>query len=94
MAGYKKDKQIKQREAPKGKHIMRAVDPEQYYSQKPAWSFAYADQEKWAFSKSRLENVFWSDVFPKMREPGNKDLGRNTDNRQEAKPFDRGRRLE
>lgn len=40
MAGSKKDKQIRQKEVPKGKSIVQGGDPEQYYSQNPAWTFA------------------------------------------------------
>lgn len=56
MAGSKKDKQIRQKEIPKGKSIAQGGDPEQYYSQNPAWTFANSDQEMWAFHKNALEN--------------------------------------
>ena len=45
MAGSKKDKKIKQKEIPKGRSIAQGGDPEQYYSDNPAWTFANADQE-------------------------------------------------
>lgn len=58
MAGSKKDKQIRQKEIPKGKSIAQGGDPEQYYSQNPAWTFANSDQEMWAFSQERLASKY------------------------------------
>lgn len=40
MAASKKYKQVRQREIPKGKNIAQGGNPEQYYSENPAWSFA------------------------------------------------------
>ena len=56
MAGSKKNKQVKQKEIPKGKSIAQGGDPAQYYSQTPAWSFANSDTEMWAFCKDTWVN--------------------------------------
>lgn len=44
MAVSKKNKQIKQKESPKGKSIAQGGNPEQYYIENPAWSFANTDR--------------------------------------------------
>lgn len=67
MAGFKKDKQIKQKEKPQGKSIAQGGDPEQYYSQNPAWTFANADQEMWAFSQDHIGEVIWSEIIPRLK---------------------------
>lgn len=67
MAGSKKDKQIKQKEIPKGKSIAQGGDPEQYYSQNPAWTFANADQEMWALSQEHIRELIWSEILPKLK---------------------------
>lgn len=66
MAGSKKDKQIKQKEIPKGRSIAQGGDPEQYYSQNPAWTFANADQEMWAFSQEHIGELIWSEILPRL----------------------------
>lgn len=67
MAGSKKNKQIKQREIPKGKSIAQGGDPEQYYSQNPAWTFANSDQEMWAFSREHIGDLIWSEILPRLQ---------------------------
>ena len=46
MAVSKKKKEVKQRENPNGRFIAQGGDPEQYYLEHPAWTFANADQER------------------------------------------------
>jgi hypothetical protein len=67
MADSKKDKQIKQKENPKGKSIAQGGDPEQYYSQNPAWTFANSDQELWAFSQEHIGDLIWSEILPRLK---------------------------
>ena len=57
MAGSKRKKEVKQREAPNGKRIAQGGDPERYYSETPAWTFANSDQEMWAFSRDHINTV-------------------------------------
>lgn len=38
MAGFKRKKEVKQKEVPKGKIIAQGGDPERYYSENPAWT--------------------------------------------------------
>lgn len=64
MAGSNKNKQIRQKEIPKGRSIAQGGDPEQYYSQNPAWSFANADTDMWAFSKKHIGDLIWSEILP------------------------------
>ncbi len=66
MAVSKKDKKIKQKENPKGKIIAQGGDPGQYYSQNPAWTFANADQEMWAFSQEHMGELIWTELFPRL----------------------------
>ena len=66
MAGYKKDKRIIQKEIPKGKNIAQGGNPEQYYSQNPAWTFANADHEMWAFSQEHIGQLIWSEILPRL----------------------------
>lgn len=67
MAGSKRKKEVKQREVPSGKHIAQGGDPERYYSEKPAWTFANSDQEMWAFSQERLGELFWTEILPRLK---------------------------
>ena len=66
MAGSKKDKRIIQKEIPKGKNIAQGGNPEQYYSQNPAWTFANADHEMWAFSQEHIGQLIWSEILPRL----------------------------
>ena len=67
MAGSKKMKQVKQKEIPRGKSIGQEKNPDQYYSQKPAWTFANTDQEMWAFSKGHIGEVIWTEIIPRLK---------------------------
>ena len=67
MAGYKKNKQIKQREIPKGKSIAQGGNPEQYYIENPAWSFASSDQNMWAFTKEHVGDLLWNEILPRLK---------------------------
>lgn len=67
MAGSKKDKKIKQKEIPKGRSIAQGGDPEQYYSENPAWTFANADQEMWAFSQEHIGEQIWTEILPRLK---------------------------
>lgn len=67
MADSKKDKKIKQKEIPKGKSIAQGGDPEQYYSQNPAWTFANSDQEMWGFTQERIGQLIWTEILPRLK---------------------------
>lgn len=67
MAGFKKNKQIRQKEIPKGKSIVQGGNPEQYYSQNPAWTFANSDQEMWAFTQEHIGELIWSEILPRLK---------------------------
>ena len=67
MAASKKYKQVRQREIPKGKNIAQGGNPEQYYSENPAWSFASSDQEMWSFSQKHIGNTIWTEIIPRLR---------------------------
>lgn len=68
MAVSKKDKRIKQREMPKGRSIAQGGDPEQYYSQNPAWTFANSDDQMWAFSQEHIGEVIWTEILPRLKD--------------------------
>lgn len=67
MAGSKPKKEVKQKEFPDGKHIAQGGDPERYYSENPAWTFANSDQEMWAFSQNHMGELFWTEVLPRLK---------------------------
>lgn len=67
MAGSKKDKQIRQKEVPKGKSIVQGGDPEQYYSQNPAWTFANSDQGMWSFTQEHIGDLIWNEILPRLK---------------------------
>lgn len=67
MAGSKRKKEIKQKETPKGKFIAQGGNPERYYSENPAWSFANSDQEMWAFSEDHMGSLFWTEILPRLK---------------------------
>lgn len=67
MAVSKRKKEIKQKEFPDEKRIAQGGDPERYYSENPAWTFANADQEMWAFSQGHIEKVFWIEILPRLK---------------------------
>ena len=67
MADSKRKKEVKQKEVPKGKIIAQGGDPERYYSENPAWTFANADQEMWAFSRDHIGTVIWSEILPRLQ---------------------------
>ena len=67
MAVSKKNKQIRQREIPKGKSIAQGGNPGQYYSENPAWSFANSDQEMWPFSQEHIGEMIWKEIFPRLK---------------------------
>lgn len=68
MADSKRKKEIKQREIPRGKYIAQGGNPGRYYSENPAWAFAYSDQEMWAFSEEHVKDLFWKEIFPRLRD--------------------------
>lgn len=67
MAGSKKNKQIKQKEIPKGKSIAQGGNPEQYYTENPAWSFANSDQSMWSFNQEHIGELIWTEILPRLK---------------------------
>ncbi len=67
MADSKKAKQIKQKEIPKGKSIAQGGNPEQYYTEKPAWSFANSDQDMWSFTQEHIGELIWTEILPRLK---------------------------
>ncbi len=67
MADSKKTKQIKQKEIPKGKSIAQGGNPEQYYTEKPAWSFANSDQDMWSFTQEHIGELIWTEILPRLK---------------------------
>lgn len=67
MAGSKKNKQIKQKETPKGKSIAQGGNPEQYYIENPAWSFANSDQDMWCFTQEHIGELIWTEILPRLK---------------------------
>ncbi len=67
MAVSKRKKEVKQKEIPIGKCIAQGGDPERFYSENPAWAFANSDQEMWAFSQTHIGELFWTELFPRLK---------------------------
>lgn len=67
MADSKRNKQIKQKEIPKGRRIAQGGNPEQYYVENPAWSFANTDQTMWAFNQENIGDLIWTEVLPYLK---------------------------
>ena len=67
MAGSKRRKEVKQIEIPKGRMIAQDGNPERYYSEKPAWTFATSDQEMWAFTQEHIGDVIWTEILPRLK---------------------------
>lgn len=68
MAASKKNKKVKQGENPGERSVIRTENPDAYYYQHPAWSFADADNEEWALSKTCAGDVWWDGILPKLKE--------------------------
>ena len=67
MVDCKRKKEVKQKEVPNGKRIAQGENPERYYSENPAWTFANSDQEMWVFSQEHIGDLFWKEVFPRLK---------------------------
>ena len=67
MADFDRKKIVKQREVPRGKIIAQGGDPERYYSESPAWAFANADREAWAFSREHIGDAIWTELLPRLQ---------------------------
>lgn len=46
---------------------MQCGNPNQYYSENPAWTFANSDQDMWAFTKEHVGEVIWTEIVPRLR---------------------------
>jgi hypothetical protein len=67
MADYKNYKQVKQAEHPKGRCISQSGNPEKYYAENPAWSFANSDQDVWAFTQQHVGERIWTEILPRLK---------------------------
>lgn len=63
MAGYK-NKTVKQKENPRGRHVSQVENPSKYYSQHPSWNFNTCDPKMWAFAEDNIGDIFWPEIFP------------------------------
>lgn len=57
----------KQKEVPNGKRIIQSNDPERFYPENPAWSFANIDSKMWAFSQKHIGERFWTEILPYLQ---------------------------
>lgn len=57
----------KQKEIPDGKRIIQWNDPEHFYPENPAWSFANIDSEMWTFSQNHIGRKFWTEILPYLQ---------------------------
>lgn len=65
MAASKKS--IKETKTPKGNQIGQGGNPDQYYSQYPAWNFSKCDKEKWSINSNEVHKIFWNEIFPHLQ---------------------------
>lgn len=65
MAGSKK--KVKQTKEPGGNHIVQGGNPEQYYSQHPAWNFSSCDKEYWSLYSDEVRKIFWDELLPHIQ---------------------------
>lgn len=75
MAVSKRKKEVKQKENPNGKCIAQGGEPERYYSENPAWTFANSDQEMWAFSQEHIGELLWTEIIPRLQALESKTWG-------------------
>ena len=57
-------KKVKQTKNPEGNNIGQGGNPDQYYSQHPAWKFSSCDKEKWSLNSDEVHEIFWSEILP------------------------------
>lgn len=62
MAAYNKN--VKQSYKPKGNQVLQGGNPEQYYSQHPAWNFSSCDKEYWSLHSDGARGIFWNEILP------------------------------
>lgn len=46
-------------------------NPDSFYSHHPVWRFSGCDvdvKEPWSFYKERMQEEFWIEIFPKLRD--------------------------
>lgn len=67
MAASKKNKKVKQREIPDGRHVARVEDPNKYLSAHPSWNFQRYDSEKWSFTHENAKELFWKEILPFLK---------------------------
>lgn len=67
MVVSKKEKCVKQRENPQGKHVGQRETPENYYGKNPSWNFASCDTEMWPFSEDNAGSFFWDEILPHLK---------------------------
>ncbi|MCI8354169.1 MAG: hypothetical protein HFI47_03665 [Lachnospiraceae bacterium] len=60
-------KKIKPHKTPKGNNIGQGGNPDQYYSQRPAWNFSSCDKEKWSIYSKAVQNIFWDEILPHLQ---------------------------
>ena len=57
-------KNVKQMKKPMGNSIGQGGNPDQYYSQHPAWNFSSCDKENWSLSSVETRKIFWDELLP------------------------------
>lgn len=64
MGSKKNQKIVKRKENPPGKKISRKEEPDAYYSEYPAWHFAFCDKDMWPFAEENAGELFWKEILP------------------------------
>lgn len=68
MADFnKKIKRVKRVKEPRGNSIGQGGNPDQYYSQYPAWNFSSCDKKEWSIYSDETREIFWSEILPRIQ---------------------------
>lgn len=65
--GVSNRKKIKRIEIPQSRRVVKVQNPDQYYSEHPAWGFNSCDPEMWKFAEENIGNAVWSEIFPYLQ---------------------------
>lgn len=67
MAASRKEKQVKQKEQPRGRYIGQRENPDSYYGKNPSWNFGTCDTDMWPFSEENAGPYFWNEILPHLK---------------------------
>ena len=63
----KKEKRVKSKARPRQREVRQAVDPDEYFSAPPLWSFKMFDHIFWPLDKKEVGDLLWNELLPWMK---------------------------